>query len=84
MSHQEQGAVTFAITKPVLENILGDVSQAHLALGAVIAMLHADGAVDPISLAHLLEYIEVALQGTGTKIEAQIHDGAPQGVSGNA
>lgn len=84
MSHQEQSILTFAVPRPALESILGDVAQAHLSLGAVIALLHGDAAVDPISLAHLLEYIEVALQGTGSKIEAQIHDGAQQGGPGNA
>lgn len=54
--------VSISIPAPVMNTLLRDISKAHCSLGVLIDLLRGNGQPDPASLAHILEYIEDALE----------------------
>lgn len=53
-----------SIPAPVLNGVLRDISKAHCSLGVLVELLRGNSQPDPASLAHLLEYIEGALENS--------------------
>ena len=73
MSTNNESTITFP--KSVINGVLLDISKAHCSLSVLVELLRGNGNPDPMGLAHVLEYIESALEESDNVISGYMHHG---------
>lgn len=73
MSNNDQSPIAFP--KSVIDGIHRNISQAHCSLSVLVELLRGNGQPDPSGLAHVLKYIENALEESDEVISGYLSHG---------